>query len=50
MKQMITKVTLSLCFATALLWLSGCGSTRTENGVSIQSNRSLNPLDYIPGF
>ncbi|MEM1222324.1 MAG: hypothetical protein AAGH40_06130 [Verrucomicrobiota bacterium] len=30
---------------------TGCGSTRTENGVIIQeAPPSYNPLDYIPGF
>ncbi|MDQ8207040.1 hypothetical protein QEH52_05945 [Coraliomargarita sp. SDUM461003] len=51
MKSSLSKIALSLCCATALLWLSGCGSTRTENGVTIEENgSSLNPLNYIPGF
>jgi hypothetical protein len=31
-----------------LFLLSGCASTRTENGVMIEKKRSANPLDYIP--
>ncbi|WPJ97925.1 hypothetical protein SH580_09395 [Coraliomargarita algicola] len=50
MKSRLSKLTLCLCFATALLWLSACGSTRTENGVTIEESSSLNPLNYIPGF
>jgi ABC-type spermidine/putrescine transport system permease subunit II len=28
----------------------GCATVPDENGVTIQKNRSLNPLDYIPFF
>ena len=50
MKNRIPKTALPLLLITALLGLSACGSTRTENGVTIEQNRSYNPLSYIPGF
>lgn len=28
----------------------GCTTTHSENGVTIQQERSWNPLDYIPFF
>ncbi|MGB0409743.1 MAG: hypothetical protein ACPG3X_03860 [Opitutales bacterium] len=38
-----------ILLATLLLAsLAGCASTRTQNGVTIKKDRSLNPLDYIP--
>ncbi|MFP4070103.1 MAG: hypothetical protein ACLFVC_07980 [Opitutales bacterium] len=40
---------LVLLLAGALL-LSACSSTRTQNGVTIEKDRSYNPLDYVPGF
>jgi uncharacterized protein YcfL len=33
-----------------LFLLSGCTSTKTQNGVTIEQQRSINPLDYIPGL
>jgi len=30
--------------------LSGCGSTRTQDGVSIEKRANYNILDYIPFF
>ncbi|MGZ0657477.1 hypothetical protein ACWPKS_17905 [Coraliomargarita sp. W4R72] len=50
MKQIISKITLSLCCAFALLWLSGCGSTSSQDGVTIQKKANYNLLDYIPGL
>ena len=37
----------ALAFVT-ITALSGCTTTRTENGVQIKESRSYNPLDYIP--
>ena len=50
MKKTIPKIALCLCLATALVGLSGCGSTRTENGVTIENKANYNPLSYIPWF
>ncbi len=50
MKKHFSRIILGICFTTALLFLSACGSTRTENGVTIEQNRSYNPLNYIPGL
>lgn len=30
--------------------LSACSSTRSEQGVTIEESRGLNPLNYIPGL
>ena len=50
MKNRIHSTTLRLLLITALLGLSACGSTHTEHGVTIEQNRSYNPLNYIPGL
>ncbi|MGYP001849786456 len=47
MKNRRTLICLLALLALALL-STACTSTRSENGVQIQKNRSLNPLDYIP--
>lgn len=36
MKKRLSTIALCLSLATALFWLSGCGSTRSENGVTIE--------------
>jgi hypothetical protein len=36
---------ITLC---CLIAASGCASTRTENGVTIEKGGSMNPLRYIP--
>lgn len=41
---------LPLFLIVALAGLSACSSTRSEDGVTIEENRSLNPLSYIPGL
>lgn len=50
MKKSIHKAILAISLITAICLLSACGSTRSENGVMIEQNRSYNPLDYIPGI
>jgi hypothetical protein len=45
MKSLIKKTTLCLCLTTVLLWLTACGSTRSENGVTIEQKSSYNPLN-----
>lgn len=50
MKKRIQQIAHVLGLATALLCLSACGSTRTENGVTIEQGSSYNPLNYIPGL
>lgn len=45
----------SCAIALALILIAsfitvGCASLPDENGVTIQKNRSLNPIDYIPFF
>jgi uncharacterized protein len=42
-------IALALTLLAASLTL-GCATIPDENGVTIQKNRSLNPLDYIPFF
>jgi hypothetical protein len=48
--QQIQRTILTLLLAVALLGLTACASTRTENGVTIEQKRSYNPLNYIPGL
>lgn len=50
MKPQIKQIALACSLAIALLGLAACSSTRTENGVTIQQDRSYNPLNYIPGL
>jgi hypothetical protein len=50
MKKRSTHITLCLCLVIALLGLTACGSTRSENGVTIENKGSYNPLSYIPGL
>jgi len=50
MKSHTRKIALLLLLALAGLSVAGCASTRTENGVTIEKNRSWNPLDYVPGL
>lgn len=45
----LKQIVLSLV-VISFLFLSGCGTVPDENGVTIQKNRSYNPLDYIPFF
>ncbi|MFO8026743.1 MAG: hypothetical protein R6U56_03670 [Opitutales bacterium] len=33
-----------------LLAASGCATTKTDRGVTIEKQRSSNPFDYIPFF
>ncbi|NCG08098.1 MAG: hypothetical protein GWO81_00780 [Verrucomicrobia bacterium] len=47
LKTATLRVLLLALLATTFLAV-GCTSTRTQNGVQIQKQRSLNPLDYIP--
>jgi hypothetical protein len=44
------KTTSALIVASVVLgaFFTGCASTRTENGVTIQQKRSYNPLNYLP--
>jgi hypothetical protein len=44
------KIIFSTLLFTVLVGLSACSSTRSENGVTIEQNRSLNPLNYVPGL
>jgi hypothetical protein len=46
MKKRTQQIALILSLAAALLCASGCGSTRTENGVTIESKGR----DFIPWF
>lgn len=46
----LQKTVLSLLLVLSVIGLSACSSTRSENGVTIDKNRSLNPLNYIPGL
>lgn len=41
MKKNILKIALVLAFATSLVCTSGCGSTRTENGVNIEQGSRI---------
>jgi len=41
MKKNISKIALVLAFAASLVCTSGCGSTRTENGVSIEQDSRM---------
>lgn len=50
MKSHIAKAALSLSLLIALLGLCACGSTRSENGVTIEQKANYNPLSYIPGL
>ncbi len=47
MKPNIRKAIVPLCLAIALLGLSACGTTRSENGVTIEQGRSYNPLNWF---
>jgi hypothetical protein len=47
MKSKHKTLLLALALAASCL-TSACTSTRTENGVSIERQRSMNPLNYIP--
>ncbi|MDP4611765.1 MAG: hypothetical protein NWT02_11295 [Opitutales bacterium] len=48
MKLLQKTSALFLASAMLLTALTGCGTTRSENGVIIEKNRSYNPLNYIP--
>ncbi len=41
MKKNISKIILGLALAGTLVCTSGCGSTRTENGVSIEQDSRM---------
>jgi hypothetical protein len=42
-------IAILLLSALTLACFSGCSTTRSENGVTIEKSApSLNPLDYIP--
>ncbi|MFL2832829.1 MAG: hypothetical protein ACJ0BK_04375 [Coraliomargaritaceae bacterium] len=41
MKKNISKIILGLVLAANLVCTSGCGSTRTENGVNIKQDSRL---------
>lgn len=45
-----SKTILCLFLVVSIAGLSACSSTRSDNGVTIEQNRSLNPLNYIPGL
>jgi hypothetical protein len=47
MKKNISKITLVLTFAASLVCGSGCGSTRSENGVTIEQNSHI---PWVPWF
>ncbi len=47
MKTQHKRLLILLTIATAL-FASGCTSTSTQNGVTIERQRSANPLNYIP--
>lgn len=46
----LQKTICSLLLVLSIVGLSACSSTRSEHGVTIEKNRSLNPLNYIPGL
>lgn len=48
MKTRYKSLLLLLLTLAASLLSSGCTSTRTENGVTIERQRSANPLNYLP--
>lgn len=48
MKTRLAHLFFFTILAGLLVFSTGCASTRTENGVSIEKQRSLNPLYYIP--
>jgi len=48
MNRLQKVILLGLLTALALPFVSGCASTRSENGVTFQKNRSYNLLDYLP--
>ncbi|CAI8310951.1 MAG: Uncharacterised protein [Opitutia bacterium UBA7350] len=39
---------LALVLFVSTIFIAGCTSTRNQNGVQIEQQRSLNPIDYIP--
>jgi hypothetical protein len=41
MKKNITKIVLGLALAASLVCSSGCASTRTENGVTIEQDSRI---------
>ena len=41
MRKNITKTVLGLALTASLIWTSGCGSTRTENGVTIEQDSRM---------
>ncbi|MEC8613852.1 MAG: hypothetical protein VXY17_00430 [Verrucomicrobiota bacterium] len=41
MKKNLSKIILGLALAVTLAYISGCGSTRTENGVNIKQGSRL---------
>jgi len=47
MKPNLRKTIALLCLALACLGLSACGTTRTENGVTIEEAGSYNPLSWF---
>lgn len=47
MKPRLRKTAALLCLALACLALSACGSTRTENGVTIEEGGSYNPMSWF---
>ncbi|MBL6919449.1 MAG: hypothetical protein ISR41_02980 [Puniceicoccaceae bacterium] len=47
MKKNISKIVLVLAFAGTLACSSGCGSTRSENGVTIEQNSHM---PWLPWF
>lgn len=50
MKPRLRTIATLVCLAIACAGLTACSSTRQENGVTIEQDRSLNPLNYIPGL
>ncbi len=50
MKRKATYLVAALILGACLLIATGCASTKTQNGVTIEKNRSWNPLDYVPGL
>ncbi len=47
MKTARIKLILSFSLVLSSLWLTGCGSTRTENGVTIENKANYNPLNWF---
>jgi len=47
MKTDIRTIALSLCLAAAIFGLTACGSTRTENGVTIEKKSSSSPMNWF---